>query len=86
MNQRLNFKTLADDQQNTLLDSIKRADSKFAQLDIIIQRVVKFCIRGGRFLVRLKAWFVEKPRIVALQEELHTIEASLNIMLGPTQS
>ncbi|KAJ5710552.1 ankyrin repeat containing protein [Penicillium malachiteum] len=62
------------------------AKSKLGELDTIISRLVRSCVGNGKFLVRAKVWLTEKPKLQALQEELHDIKATLNLILGLVHS
>ncbi|KAI1373935.1 ankyrin repeat-containing protein-like protein [Hypoxylon crocopeplum] len=72
--------------QVALSDILHRAEAKLRELDAIVQRLIQSCVGTAKFVVRAKAWWTEKPKLEALQEELHTIKATLNIMLGATHS
>jgi hypothetical protein len=67
-----------------LSDILDKAEHKLLQLDNVVKRVKATCVGNGMFFVRAKAWFREKPRLQVLQEDIHTIKANLNIMLGAT--
>jgi hypothetical protein len=69
---------------DALLEVINKAEHKLDQLDNVVKRVKATCVGNGMFFVRAKAWILEKPRLQVLQEDLRTIKANLNIMLGAT--
>ncbi|KAJ5715265.1 ankyrin repeat containing protein [Penicillium malachiteum] len=71
---------------NSLLDVLRRAESKLRELDAIVARLMRSCVRNGKFLVRAKVWMTEKPKLQAFQEELHDIKATLNLILGLVHS
>jgi len=77
---------LAIGQQNALPDIVKRANIKLLELRDLVQRLIRSCVGSGKFVTRAKAWWIEKPRLLTLQEELHTIKADLNIVLGAIHS
>lgn len=73
--------------EDALPDVLRRANEKLLELKDTLDRVIKSCVSGnGRFVSRARAWYGEKPKIQELQGELHTIKASLNIMLASAQS
>lgn len=51
-----------------------------------VDRVSKHCVRGKMFMMRAASWWKEKAQLQALQEDLHTIKASLNLLLGASIS
>jgi len=65
----------ANAEQDALLGVLHRANDTLQQLKAILERLVKNCVGSGKFVARAKAWYIEKPRIQALQEELHVIKA-----------
>ena len=75
-----------DDQKEIILRLLQQAKSKLEELNVIIQRLTVSCAGGGKFVVRAATWWKEKPRLQALQEDLHGVKASLNIILGVSHS
>ncbi|KAJ6024675.1 ankyrin repeat containing protein [Penicillium herquei] len=75
-----------DGNPDSLPDVLRRAESKLRELDAIVARLVRSCVGNGKFLVRAKVWLTEKPKLQALQEELHDIKATLNLILGLVHS
>jgi len=70
-----------------LQNTLQRGNTKLVELNAVIQRLEKSCVGGGkRYLFRAKAWWLEQPRLQALQEELRTIKATPNVMPGATHS
>ncbi|KAH8645547.1 ankyrin repeat-containing domain protein [Tricladium varicosporioides] len=81
--QQLPAPTCSDDALPNLLS---RADDKLRKLKQILERLLKSCVGGGKFVARAKVWCIEKSKLHDLQDELHVIKASLNVMLGASHS
>jgi hypothetical protein len=65
---------------------VQRSKACLLELEGIINRVSKTCVSNRRFVTRAKAWWIEKPRLKTLQEDIHRVKASLNIALGSWNS
>ena len=74
------------EEKETILQLLQRAESKLSELNVIIQRLTVSCVSKGKCVVRAATWWKEKPQLQALQEDLHEIKASLNMLLGVSNS
>ena len=79
-------KHLLDDGLAKLSGTLERAEIVLVGIMGSIGRVSKHCVQGKMFIIRAATWWKEKPRLQALQEDLHTIKASLNVILGASTS
>lgn len=79
-------KYLPDDGLAKLPAMLERAEIALVRTLESVDRVSKHCVRGKMFMMRAASWWKEKAQLQALQEDLHTIKASLNLLLGASIS
>ena len=77
---------LPDDTLASLPHILKHAQVVLVALAASVDRVNKHCVRGRMFLTRATIWWNEQSRLQAHQEDLHTVKASLNVLLGASHS
>ena len=65
---------------------LKRAENLLMDIDESIRHVDQNCVRGKKFISRAAVWWREKPRLQALQEDLHSIKASLSVLFSASIS
>ncbi|KAJ5961042.1 ankyrin repeat containing protein [Penicillium vulpinum] len=85
-NEVADLEVILHENPNSLADVLRRAESKLRELETIISLLVRSCVGNGKFLVRAKVWLTEKPKLDALHEELHSLKATLNLILGVIHS
>lgn len=75
-----------DDGLAKLPAMLERAEVALVRTMESVDRISKHCVHGKMFMVRAASWWKEKAQLQALQEDLHTIKSSLNLLLGASIS
>lgn len=65
---------------------LKQARSKLSEVDDIVKRLTEIFVKSKTPLSRMNAWRKEQDRLQRLQDDIHTVKSSLNIMLGATHT
>ena len=79
-------KQLLDDGPSTLSDLLENAQHELLALRDSIGCVNKHCVDGKKFMTRATIWWKEQSRLEVRQEALHSIKASINVLLGTSHS
>ena len=78
--------TLPDDGLAQFPKLLERAETVLVNIGDSIERVSKHCVQRKTFMKRAAAWWKEEPRLRSLQEDLYSVKASLNVLLGISTS
>ncbi|KAH8432453.1 uncharacterized protein LDX57_010089 [Aspergillus melleus] len=65
---------------------LKQADNKLAEIRDIVNQLNAACRASRVSIFRAHAWRKEQGRLQALQEDIRTVKANLNIILGASNS
>lgn len=71
----------------SLREVLQRAKEKLAELAKVLGSIADACIGGKTKIVnRAVVWWKEKGHLQALQDDICTVKATLNLMLGASHS
>jgi hypothetical protein len=65
---------------------LHQADTKLVEIRNIVVQLTLSCRSSRNPIVRAHSWRKDQSRLQALQEDIRTIKANLNIMLGASNS
>ncbi|KAL9043664.1 MAG: hypothetical protein Q9214_003154 [Letrouitia sp. 1 TL-2023] len=77
---------LFKDQQANIPHLLKQARTKLDELRSIVDKLIEVSASIKIPLFRVAVWRKDKPKLLALQEDIKTVKCSLNVMLGASNS
>ena len=77
---------MAETDRITIPHLMKKADTKLNELKSIIYSLSASSNRNSAVIFRAGLWRKEQPRLRALQEDIMAIKASLNVIIGASNS
>lgn len=77
---------LPDPKRSAIPHLLDQATAKLKEFEAIVLRLSAAAIKSKIPLLAANAWHKEQGRLQALQDDIRTVKASLNIMLGASNS